>query len=212
MAVIGSYEDHALSGSNAENRPGLQAAIEHAIRAKACLVFYSLSRLARSTRDALAIADRLMDGNAALCSVKETFDTSTPMGKCMYVVMSAFNELDRMKISECTRDAMLRHQASGRRMSHHLPYGWRIDPDDGDRMLPDPHELKCIAEIVHLRQETDEEYGMTLRAIAEYMNSREDLAPRPRIKTFKGKPLTIKGKWHHTTISSIIRRESQDLF
>jgi DNA invertase Pin-like site-specific DNA recombinase len=213
MAVIGSYEDEALSGANADNRPGLQSAIEHAIRAKACLVFYSLSRLARSTRDALQIAERLTKGNATLCSVKETFDTSTPMGQCMFTVMSAFNELDRMKISECTSDAMLRHQASGRRMSATLPYGWRKDPDNDARMLPDERERKIIDKIMFLREEPEGECrAWTLREIAVYLDAKEGFHARPTTKMFKDKPVTVKGKWAFGTIRSIIRRETQDMF
>jgi hypothetical protein len=53
------YTDAGLSGGRADNRPGLQAALDAACTAKAALVVYSLSRLARSTRDAITISERL---------------------------------------------------------------------------------------------------------------------------------------------------------
>ena len=42
-----------------ENRKGLQDALKLACQRKAALVVYSLSRLARSTRDAIDISERL---------------------------------------------------------------------------------------------------------------------------------------------------------
>ena len=43
------FEDAGLSGSRADNRPALQDALHAAIKNKAAVVVYSLSRLARST-------------------------------------------------------------------------------------------------------------------------------------------------------------------
>ena len=219
MTVAGSYEDEALSGKDADNRPGLQNAIEHAIRIKGVLLIYSLDRLARSSRDALLIAERLNKGKAGLCSVRETFDTTTPMGKCFYVIMSAFNELDREKISIRTSDAMRRHQNTGRRMSGkgRLPYGWRQDPNDEARMLPDEYELKVIRTIMYWRdpeidEETGEEFrGLTYRDIANELTAR-GVVPRKTTRMFNGKKIEVAGKWHFGTIRNIIKRAEANLF
>ena len=69
------HVEAGLSGAKAHNRPALQAALVEACKQKAALVVYSLSRLARSTKDAIAISERLdlktsmsQDlGNLALC-------------------------------------------------------------------------------------------------------------------------------------------------
>ena len=214
MTVAGSYEHEALSGKDADNRPGLQNAIAHAIRIKGVLLIYSLDRLARSSRDALLIAERLNKGKAGLCSVRETFDTTTPMGKCFYVIMSAFNELDREKISIRTSDAMRRHQNTGRRMSgkSKLPYGWRQDPNNEARMLPDEYELETIERIMYLRsndidQETGETlYGWSFRKIAEDLTKEGYI---PRMITKNGN--TVAGVWHFGTIRNIIHREEHNL-
>jgi len=52
-----------------DQRRGLIAALDHACRRKAVLVVFSLSQLARSTRDRLAIADRLELAGADLVSL-----------------------------------------------------------------------------------------------------------------------------------------------
>ena len=53
------YVDAGISGKRADNRPGLQSALKDACDDGAALVVYSLSRLARSTKDAIGIAERL---------------------------------------------------------------------------------------------------------------------------------------------------------
>jgi hypothetical protein len=58
-AMLTVYRDEGLSGKRADNRPGLQAALSAVCANRGVLVTYSLSRLARSTRDAILIAERL---------------------------------------------------------------------------------------------------------------------------------------------------------
>lgn len=51
--LVGVYTDAGVSGKRADNRPGLQSALDKACKSGAALVVYSLSRLARSTKDAI---------------------------------------------------------------------------------------------------------------------------------------------------------------
>ena len=71
------HVDAGLSGGRADNRPALQAALSEACREKAVLVVYSLSRLARSTTDAIAISERLAKSGADLVSLSERIDTTS---------------------------------------------------------------------------------------------------------------------------------------
>lgn len=63
--------DEGLSGKRADNRPGLQAALDTVMRHRGVLVVYSLSRLARSTHDAIDLVGRLERGGADLASITE---------------------------------------------------------------------------------------------------------------------------------------------
>ncbi len=45
------FTDAGISGKRADNRPALQQALEAVSKTKGILVVYSLSRLARSTKD-----------------------------------------------------------------------------------------------------------------------------------------------------------------
>jgi site-specific DNA recombinase len=53
--VIATLEDSGISGSKMHTRPSLLRAIEAVCKAKGVLVVYSLSRMARSTQDAMTI-------------------------------------------------------------------------------------------------------------------------------------------------------------
>lgn len=217
MTVIGNYEDKALSGKEASNRPGLQNAIGHAIRTKATLVCYSLDRLARDTRDALTLAERLEKGKADLCFIKEAVDTKTPIGKCFFTIVAAMAELERNKISQRTSDAMKRHQNTGRRMTSKgkLPYGQRIDPNDDTRVVPDAYEKKVIAQIMWMRKDgwdgVEEARGLTYRQIAAELTE-NGYIPRRTTRIFQDKRIECEGKWHFGTIRNIIHRQEQDLF
>ncbi len=101
---------------------------------------------------------------------------------------------------EQTSNAMLSHQANGRRMSARLPFGWRSDPDDPSRMLPDEYELEIIEKIQAFRQE-----GLSLRKIAKRLTDLE-YVPRKVNRPFKGRTVQVKGKWHHGLIRSILKR------
>ncbi len=75
--VLQVFTDAGLSGKRADNRPALQQALALATTQRAVVVVYKLDRLARSTRDALEIAERLSVAGADLVSLSEQIDTTT---------------------------------------------------------------------------------------------------------------------------------------
>lgn len=125
--VVGLVEcDAGLSGGRADNRPALQRALDAVCKAKGVLVVYSLSRLARSTRDAIDIMERLHDAGADLVSLTENIDTTTAMGKLFFRLMAALAEFERDIISERTSMAMAHKRGRGEYTGGEAPYGWRI--------------------------------------------------------------------------------------
>jgi len=104
--VAGLHCDAGISGKRAENRPGLQAALTEVCRTKGALVVYSLSRLARSTKDAISIAERLERAGADLVSLSEKIDTTSAAGKMLFRMLAVLAEFERDLISERTWGAM----------------------------------------------------------------------------------------------------------
>jgi len=180
--IVGHHEDREASGARADNRPGLQEAIKHACRLEAVLVVYSLSRLARSTRDALNISEQLREGGASLASVNEHFDTAVPHGKLVFTILAACAELERDQIAQRTSDAMRRKMDDGQIMSSKLPVGWMRDPEDATRMIPCEHER----EAAHLIREWTA-YGNGASRIARKLTERG--------YTFRGKEWSFQLVW-----------------
>jgi DNA invertase Pin-like site-specific DNA recombinase len=95
--VLAAYSDKDLSGGRADNRPGLQEAIATACQRKAVLCVYSLSRLARCTKDAIELAERLNAAGADLAVIQENVNTRSPMGRFIFTLFSALAQSLRLR-------------------------------------------------------------------------------------------------------------------
>lgn len=140
------HEDAGLSGAKLACRAGLQAAIQHVCKVKGALVVYSLSRLARSTRDTLAISEQLAKAGAELVSLSEKIDTTSASGKMVFRLLAVLAEFERDQVSERTRLAMGHLRANGRRVSRYAPFGWDVSPDGRD-LVPNKEERKVVRRI-----------------------------------------------------------------
>lgn len=120
--LISLHADEGISGFRVANRPGLQAAVDEACREKAALVVYSLSRLARNTREALELSDRLAHCGADLVSLSERIDTTSAAGKMIFRLLAVLSEFERDLVSERTRAAMAYARSQGRCVGN-VPYG-----------------------------------------------------------------------------------------
>jgi site-specific DNA recombinase len=145
LEIVESFKDEYASGKSQNGRPGLIKALNFVTKEKCVLLTYSLSRLARSTTDALQIAKRIEKAGGELMTVKDTIDTSSPMGRFFFTMVAAIAEMEREWIAERTSDAMKSHQANGRRMSNRTPYGWKRDPERPSLMIEDAQEQECLA-------------------------------------------------------------------
>jgi DNA invertase Pin-like site-specific DNA recombinase len=170
-AVANSYEvtaifsDEGISGKKTSNRPGLARALDAVCQSRGALVVYSLSRLARSTRDALNISDRLTKAGADLVSLSEKIDTTSAAGKMVFRMLAVLAEFERDLISERTKSALALKKSRGQRVGQ-VPFGYDID-DDGVTLVPNKIEQTTLAEMRKMRSN-----GMTWRRIADELNAR----------------------------------------
>lgn len=164
--LVLTFEDAGISGASADRRPGLQRALDAACSRKAALIVHSLSRLARSTVDALTISQRLHRAGAELVSLSEKLDTTTSAGKMVFRMLAVLAEFERDQIAERTRAAMQHLRRLGKRISRYAPFGWDLSPD-GDVLTPNEAEQEVIRVVVRLRIE-----GLTLRGIADELEIR----------------------------------------
>jgi DNA invertase Pin-like site-specific DNA recombinase len=179
---VALHADEGLSGKSAANRPALRAALNDACAGKAALVVYSLSRLARSTKDALSISERLAKAGADLVSLSESIDTTTAAGKMVFRMLAVLAEFERDVIAERTRAAMQHMKAKGERVSREAAYGYRLDEG---RVIADADEQRAVALVAELRGA-----GRSLREIAAILD-------RAGIRSRTGRP------WHPQTVARI---------
>jgi site-specific DNA recombinase len=188
LAESDQFADSGISGKRADNRPGLQAALTTAAGAGGCvLVVYSLSRLARSVRDTLAIAERLEKAGADLVSLSEKIDTTSAAGKMLFRLMAVLAEFERDLISERTLGAVSHKRSKGERIGQ-VPFGSAV-AGDGRRLVEDAGEREVIALMAGWRSE-----GWPLSRIARELNARG-------ITTKNG-----AAAWSHKSVASILRR------
>lgn len=158
------HVDAGLSGKSALNRLGLQEALNDCRKGSA-LVVYSLSRLARSTRDTLDISDRLSKAGADLVSLSEKIDTTSAAGKMVFRMLAVLAEFERDQIAERTCTAMQFKKAQGERVGA-IPYGYALDANGVD-LLPEPVEQEVIRQAKELQFS-----GLSLRKIAAELKRR----------------------------------------
>jgi len=185
--LIGVQVDAGLSGCRADNRPALQAALSDACKQKAALIVYSLSRLARSTKDAIAISERLAKNGADLVSLSERIDTTTAAGKMVFRMLAVLAEFERDQVAERTRGALGHLRSQNKRISGRVPYGYDLAPGGKD-LLANPEEQMGLQLIVELS-----ESGLGRRRISSELSRRG-------IPTKTGTP------WSPQAVGSILRR------
>ncbi|MHA1613665.1 MAG: recombinase family protein [Candidatus Thorarchaeota archaeon] len=181
--IIQIMEDAGISGKSTENREGLLEAVDLACRESAALVVYSLSRLSRSTKDTISLAEKLGKTGADLVSLSEDINTTSAAGKMIFRLLAVLNEFERDQISERIR-MVLQHKKEQGLVCGQIPYSMRRD---GDRLIPDKEQKRILRMIRRWRGN-----GWSLRKITEYLNSH-------KVPAKKG------GKWYASSVRSILR-------
>ena len=102
--AIDEYFIEQISGRK-ENRSELTQALKK-LESGDTLIVYKIDRLGRSTKQLVNIVAELEEKEINLIVIKENIDTSTPMGKLIFTIMSAISELEANYISERTREAL----------------------------------------------------------------------------------------------------------
>ncbi len=98
--------DRGISGKSL-NRPEIQRLREDASKGKfQCVVTTKLDRLSRRVKDFLDLDYELQKLQIDIKVQSQNFDTTTPSGKMLRMILMAFAEFERDMISERTTDSM----------------------------------------------------------------------------------------------------------
>lgn len=127
------YIDGGYSGSNLL-RPSLKQLTDDVKAGKiSAVLVYKLDRLSRSQKDTLYLIEDVFNPNGVdFISMNENMDTSTPLGRLMLGILSAFAQLERENIRERTRMGMRERVKTGLWMGGgRIPFGYDYDKEKG---------------------------------------------------------------------------------
>lgn len=142
LKITEEYTDEGVSGSK-DSRPALNRLMDDARKRKFdAVLVYRFDRFARSSRHLIAALEEFKALGVDFVSYSENIDTSSPLGKAMFVIVGAMAELERNIIIERVKSGMANAKAKGKAIGRK------------------PVTVDCEA-VARLKQE-----GFSIRAIA----------------------------------------------
>lgn len=116
-------QDEGFSGKNT-NRPSYQELMSD-VRNNLLdvVIVYKLDRISRNVQEFSAMFEILQRHGVSFISVKEAFDTSTPIGRTVMYILAAFAQLERENTSERVTDNMQSLGANGKWTGGKCPAG-----------------------------------------------------------------------------------------
>lgn len=172
------YEDEGFSGGNL-NRPDFKKMMAAAKERKfKAVIVYRLDRISRNISDFSSLIEELARLDIAFVSIKEQFDTGSPMGRAMMYIASVFSQLERETIAERIRDNMHELAKAGRWLGGTTPTGFESEGEEKvtvDGKKKKTFKLKLVpqeAEIVRLIYDLFTETNSLTMTEAELMKRR----------------------------------------
>ncbi|MBA2717904.1 MAG: recombinase family protein [Chloroflexi bacterium] len=150
------------------------------------LYSYSLSRLARSTRELLDLAEACVAHDVPIRLDKEgTIDATSPSGRLYLTVLAGVASFEAEVAAERARDRTDQMREQGAYVGRN-PYGYLID--DG-RLVPDPLAVPTIKKVIKLYRDLK-----SPAKVARALNDAKVPAPQG-------------GKWGDGTVRRIVSRQ-----
>lgn len=190
-AEIIEYEDEGFSGKNTK-RPQFQKMMEDMQKKHFdYLVCYKLDRMGRNIADLATLMERLEKRGTSFVSIKEKFDTTTPIGKAMLYFSGVLAQMEREQIAERVRDNMIMLARSGRWLGGNTPLGFVSKKMEKEAYGGKTKTSFCL--------ETNAEEIELVRFIFQYFAEKQSLTQvvsyllENDIKTRNGKEFAIMG-------------------
>ena len=159
------FEDEGFSGGDMK-RPAFQRMMTQVRKGSfRAIAVYRLDRISRNISDFSGLIEELTRLHVSFVSIREQFDTGTPMGRAMMYIISVFSQLERETIAERNRDNMHELAKTGRWLGGNTPTGYASQSIsqvtlDGKtrkacRLALIPEEARLVREIFDLYDRLD---------------------------------------------------------
>jgi DNA invertase Pin-like site-specific DNA recombinase len=153
------------------------------------IVWAKLDRAFRSVIDAAQTMQLLSHKGVSFNSLDLGLDTGSPIGRCVFTILTAFAELEVEFVRQRTRDALRAKKSAGLPYGRCTPLGWRrIGRRETAHFQPDLVERAQAEQIAALRTA-----GLSLDEIVQKMIA----SPRPR-----------GSKWNRNTVRIALRAQA----
>jgi putative DNA-invertase from lambdoid prophage Rac len=120
-----------------------------------------LDRMFRSAADALEMLAFFKENGVQLHMLDLGGDvTGNGISKLIFTILSAVAEAERDRTTERIRDVKKAQKIRGQFLGGKLPYGYRVDRANGNKLVPDEKQQRNIQTIIQYSKE-----GYSLRAI-----------------------------------------------
>jgi putative DNA-invertase from lambdoid prophage Rac len=162
------FTERGVSGSiSLEDRPEGSKLLS-ALKKGDIIITPKLDRMFRSALDALDILKFVKEQEAQLHMLDLGGDvTGNGISKLVFTILSAVAEAERDRTTERIREVKAAQKLKGQFLGGKLPYGFRIDSDNGNTLVPDERQQGKIKLIVQYHRE-----GHSLRAIQVLLDNR----------------------------------------
>lgn len=183
--LVELYREEGFSGYKRE-RPELDRLMTDAKTGKFdVVVFPSIDRVGRSTRDVLDIDKKLRDAGVDIVFMRESVDTSTPTGAFFETIMASIAQLEGHMMYERLSKGKQQKASRGGYTGGWLPYGYRRSGKGSVEVVPE--EAKIVRRIFRWFIK-----GESMNSIARRLQD-------------DGVPTRNGGTWGHSTVRRILR-------
>ncbi len=212
------YTDKGYSGKNTD-RPAFQELMRDIADGKISrVIVYRLDRISRSVLDFANVIDIFQKHKVDFVSTMEKFDTSTPIGKAMLMIVMIFAQLERETIQQRVIDAYSTRSKRGFYMGGKVPFGFELKETviDGIRTkmyIPIESEAEIVRLIYNLYSKPQTSFGDVTRYLQEQGIRKRDgkFFARNRLRDMLINPIYVKAdykvyeffKEHGTNIANI---------
>ena len=196
------YTDKGYSGKNTD-RPafqGLMRDIEAGIIRR--VIVYRLDRISRTVLDFANMIDIFQKHKVDFVSTMEKFDTGTPIGNAMMLIVTIFAQLERETIQQRVVDAYSSRSKRGFYMGGRVPFGFNLKETviDGIRTKmyePIEAEAKIVKLIFTLYSEPQTSLGDVMRYLEKHDIRKRDgkLFNRSRLRDVVINPVYVKADY-----------------
>lgn len=193
------FKDKGYSGKNTD-RPDFQemmAQIRHGGVSR--VIVYRLDRISRSVLDFAGLINEFQKYGVEFVSITERFDTSTPIGKAMLMIVMIFAQLERETIQQRVIDAYRSRSRKGFYMGGRIPYGFTlkntvIDGIKTSMYEPIQEQIQIVQLIYSLYEEPQTSLSDVMRYLYEHNIRSNNGQPfsRMRLRDILINPIYVK--------------------